>query len=443
MELRTGLRQQQTIKLSMTQELTQAITLLQYSTQELTEYLENKAIENPLLQVETGDVSAIDPRHDRVKRTIHSTQADQKSWLEQIAQNETSLVQYLLSQIELGKYNHVMKRILTFLINSLNGNGYLPMSSEECATLLAVSVKNVEEAVAIIHALEPAGVGARNLQECLLLQLKSKEKKHPYAEKIISDYFVLFAEKKWKQIAKYLNIELKEIQEVYDDIQTLKPRPGSDFSVEQAAYIVPDITIKWEGDSLSVSIFDEMLPKVEFNQAYFQKFNRFQDKQVQQFLKEKQHDFHWIAKSIEQRKETILRVALKIVEKQLDFFISGPEKLKPMTMREISEELGIHESTVSRAVREKYAQTPFGTFELKSFFSSALKTASNEEAGAQEVKTIISSLIDTENKLKPLSDQELVRLLQEKSGIIVSRRTIAKYRDQLGIPSSTKRKRFG
>lgn len=427
----------------MTQELKQAIALLQYSSHELSEFLENKAMENPLLQVESGNISTVDPRHDRVRKTVHSNQSDRKGWLEQIAKNETSLAHYLLSQIDLGQYDHVMKRILTFLINSLDENGYLPMGNEECAALLVVPCKKVEEAIAILHALEPAGVGARNLQECILLQLNRKEKKHRLAEKIISEYFVLFAEKKWKLIAKYLNIELKEIQEVFDDIQTLNPRPASDFSAEQAAYIIPDITIKWDGNSLSVSLFDEVLPKIEFNQAYFQKFNRTQDKHVQQFLKEKHHDYQWIARGIEQRKETILKVALKIVEKQPDFFISGPGKLKPMTMKEISEELGIHESTVSRAVREKYAQTPFGTFELKSFFSSALKTASNEDAGVHEVKTIIFSLIDTENKLKPLSDQELVRLLQEKSGIIVSRRTIAKYRDQLGIPSSTKRKRFG
>ncbi|MBB6445083.1 RNA polymerase factor sigma-54 [Bacillus benzoevorans] len=443
MDLRPGLRQQQTIKLSMTQELTQAITLLQYSTQELSEFLENKAIENPLLQIEAGNIKTIDPRYDRVKKVKSSTQADRQSWLEQMAKNETSLVSYLMSQIDLGQYNHEMKRILNFLINSLDANGYLPMGHDECAHILEVPHERVEKAVALIQGLEPAGIGARNLQECLLLQLERKEKKNHLAESIISDYFVLFAEKKWKLVAKHLNVELKEIQNVFDYVQSLNPRPASDFSSEQTAYIIPDITIKWDGNSFSVSIFDEVLPKIEFNQSYYEKFNRFQDKQVQQFLKEKHHDYHWIARSIEQRKETIHKVALKIVEKQPDFFIYGPEKLKPMTMKEISEELGIHESTVSRAVREKYAQTPFGTFELKSFFSSAIKTASNEDTGSQEVKKWMTKLIDEEDKYQPLSDQELVRLLEGKKGIIVSRRTIAKYRDQLGIPSSSKRKRFG
>lgn len=443
MELRAGLRQQQTIKLSMTQELTQAITLLQYSTQELTEFLENKTVENPLLQVDANTIHTMDPRIDRVRKHVQYSQPDKKSWFEQIAEKETSLVEHLMSQVDLGQCDSEQKKILLFLMNSLDENGYLPMNNEECAELLAVSTRQVEEAVAILHALDPAGVGARNLQECLLLQLQRKEERDPLAEKIISDYFIPFAERKWKAIAKELQIKLKEIQEIYDEIQLLNPRPASDFSSEPAPYIVPDIAIKWEKGSLTVSIYDEVLPKIEFNQAYYEKLKRSQDKQVQQFIKEKYHDYQWLARSVEQRKETILKVALKIVEKQQEFFLYGPEKLKPMTMKELSEELGIHESTVSRAVREKYAQTPFGTFELKSFFSSAVKTAASEEAGALEVKTLISKLIDEENKLKPLSDQELARLLQEKNGIIVSRRTIAKYRDQLGIPSSTKRKRFG
>lgn len=443
MDLRPGLRQQQTIKLSMTHELTQAIALLQYSSQELTEYLEKKAVENPLLQIEAGNIKTIDPRYDRVKKVKTTSQADRQSWLEQMAKKEISLVSYLMSQINFGQYDYDLKRILYFLIHSLDENGYLPIGQDECASILAVPHEKVEAAVAFIHRLEPAGIGAKNLQECLLLQLKRKEKRNQLAEIIISDYFVLFAEKKWKLIAKHLNVELKEIQNVFDYVQSLNPRPASDFSSAQTAYIIPDITIKWIGNSFSVSIFDEILPKIEFNQSYYDKFSRFQDKQVQQFLKEKQHEYHWIARSIEQRKETITRVALKIVEKQQDFFIYGPEKLKPMTMKEVSEELGIHESTVSRSVREKYAQTPFGTFELKSFFSSAIKTASNEEAGSQEVKKWLTKLIDEEDKYKPLSDQELVRLLEGKKGIIVSRRTIAKYRDQLGIPSSAKRKRFG
>ncbi|HVH96403.1 MAG TPA: RNA polymerase sigma-54 factor, partial [Bacillus sp. (in: firmicutes)] len=218
--------------------------------------------------------------------------------------------------------------------------------------------------------------------------------------------------------------------------------PASDFYSEQATYITPDIIIKREGEEFSVSIFDVAHPNIQFNQSYFQRFQSLGDQKVNQYLQEKQRDFQWIMRSINQRKETISKVALKIIEKQPDYFIYGPDHLKPMTMKEISDELGIHESTVSRAVREKYAQTPYGTVELRTFFSSNIRTTSNEDTSSIQVKNVISDLIEKENKLKPLSDQEIVNVLNEKKGIVVSRRTIAKYRDQLGIPSSSKRKRF-
>ena len=175
------------------------------------------------------------------------------------------------------------------------------------------------------------------------------------------------------------------------------------------------------------------LPKIQYNENYYRKFHSIGDQTVNRYFQEKQQDFQWIMNSIEQRKETIIKVALKIIEKQPDFFINGPEYLKPMTMKEVSDELDIHESTVSRAVREKYAQTPYGTIELRSFFSSHIRTTSNEDTSSKQVKTAISELVEKENKLKPLSDQEIVNVLKEENGIIVSRRTIAKYREQLGI----------
>lgn len=442
MNMKAGLWQKQTTKLAMTQELTQAIALLQYSSQELLEFLENKAMENPLLQIESGNVQAMDPQYDRVKKVKKAAQVDKQNWLEQIAKKETSLVDYLFSQIDFRFYDDSIKKVLTFLINSLDENGYLHIASDEVATILSVSFQEVEEAIQIIQELEPAGVGARNLQECLLFQINREEEKKELATTIISDYFLLFAEKKWKLIAKRLGVELKQIQEVFDYVQSLNPRPASDFYSEQATYIIPDIIIKWDGTDFSVSVFDEVLPKIQFNDRYFHKFHSTDDDKVKRFLQEKRQDYQWIMRSLEQRKETLIKVSLKIIEKQQDFFIHGPNHLKPMTMKEISEELDIHESTVSRAVREKYAQTPFGTIELKSFFSSTIKTTSDEDTSSSQVKKEISLLIDTEDKLKPLSDQDLVALLKANNGIVVSRRTIAKYRDQMGIPASSKRKRF-
>lgn len=439
LKFQTVLSQKQIMKLAMTQELTQAIALLQYNSQELCEFIENKALENPLIQIETG----YSPAASHYKnQTNTSSNGDKQEWLEQIAKKESSLVEHLFSQISLYSYESKLKNTLTFLINSLDENGYLRISVDEVASLLRVPRKEVEEAIHFIQGLEPVGIGARSLQECLLLQLNREESKNELAIKILSEHFIEFAEKKWKPISKELEIEMKDIQEVFDYVQTLNPRPASDFSCTQSPYITPDVMIKWDGCDFIVSTFEEALPGIKFNRNYYQHFNSAKDKQVNQFLQDKKHDYQWIMKSIEQRKETIMKVSLKIVEKQPDFFIHGPGHLKPMTMKEISDELDIHESTVSRAVREKYVQTPFGTFELKSFFSSAIKTMSHEDTSSNQVKKALSKLIEKENKLKPFSDQELVSLLERNESIKVSRRTIAKYRDQLGIPASSRRKRF-
>ncbi|MBP3037928.1 RNA polymerase factor sigma-54 [Bacillaceae bacterium Marseille-Q3522] len=442
MNLKPGLWQQQTLKLTMTQELSQAITLLQYNTQELTEFLENKALENPLMQIETVNVKTMDPLADRVKKSKVKNNEDKQNWIEQIGRQTTSLQEYLQSQLQLDGYSDAIKRACFLFIDSLDENGYLCVDLEETRNKLAVEKKDLEDALQLIQALEPAGVGARNLQECLLLQVRRNSDAPPFTEMILEECFLAFADKKWKTISKLCNIALKEIQDVFDYVQTLNPRPAAFFREEQTAYIIPDITIKWDGSSFHVSVFDENLPSVQFNESFYRKFSNHEDKQVKRFLQEKQHDYFWIVKSLEQRKETMIKVSLKIVEKQQEFFIHGPSNLKPMTMKEIADELGIHESTVSRAVREKYAQTPYGTFELKSFFSSTIKTTSSEDASSQQVKKKMAELIVKENKKKPLSDQQISAALEKAAGIVVSRRTVAKYREQLGIASSSKRRRF-
>jgi len=295
------------MQLAMTQELTQAIALLQYNSQELYEFIQNKAIENPLIEIETGHSPATNHYKNH---TNNSSNGDKQEWLEQIAKKESSLAEHLFSQISLYSYESKLKNTLTFLINSLDENGYLRISVDEVSSLLRVSCKEVEEALHFIQGLEPVGVGARNLQECLLLQLNREEGKDELAIKILSQYFIEFADKKWKPIAKELGIELKDIQEVFDYVQTLNPRPASDFSSTQSPYITPDVMIKWDGCDFVVSTFGEALPSIKFNQNYYQYFNSVTDKKVNEFLQDKKHDYQWIMKSIQQRKETILRVSL-------------------------------------------------------------------------------------------------------------------------------------
>jgi RNA polymerase sigma-54 factor len=439
MNLKAGLWQQQSLKLAMTQELTQAIALLQYSAQELTAFLENKSLENPLLQVENRNIQPINPLIDRNRKRHKNTEND---WIEQIAAKSSSLEEQLMSQLNLNAFSDDQLRVIRHLIESLDVNGYLISDSKELSTKLEVSLDIVEDCIIVIQALEPAGIGARNLQECLLIQLERENLDNDLALRIIANFFVPFAEKKWKLIAKELQVTLKEIQEVFDQVQQLNPRPGSLLGQESTTYIIPDAIVDWSGEGFSVRMCDDLLPKISFNNNYYKRLTSSKDQEVSRFLQEKSQDYHWIMKSIEQRKETLLRVVGKIVEKQAIFFQKGPNYLSPMTMREVANELEIHESTVSRAVREKYVQTPIGTYALKTFFTSTIQTVSSESTSSSQVKNAIASMIEKENKQKPLSDQEIADQLKNSEGMVVSRRTIAKYREQLGIPSSSKRKRF-
>ncbi|WP_342042441.1 RNA polymerase factor sigma-54 [Bacillus sp. OTU2372] len=439
MDLKAGLWQQQTLKLAMTQELSQAIALLQYSAQELAAFLEDKALENPLLKIENVNVKPMNPQIDRNRR---KHQKSEKDWIEQIADKPFSLEEHLISQLKITHLTTEQMKVIRHLIKNLDENGYFVGDLTEISLKLQVDHEIVEDSLAIIQTLEPAGIGARDLQECLLMQSYYKNPNNDLAQTILSKYFILFAEKKWKPIAKELGISMKDLQDVFDEIQQLNPKPGALLRNEPTTYIIPDAIIEQTNEGLTVRMVDESLPRISFNQPYYQKFHN-QNQQVSRFLQDKVQDYQWILKSIEQRKETLTRVVGKIVEKQPAFFQKGSQYLVPMTMKEIASELDIHESTVSRAVREKYVQTPIGTYPLKTFFTSTIQTLTDEEStSSTQVKNEIHSLVAQENKQKPLSDQDMVEQLKLQKGILVSRRTVAKYREQLGIPSSSKRKRF-
>ncbi|PLS06956.1 RNA polymerase factor sigma-54 [Neobacillus cucumis] len=439
MDLKAGLWQQQTLKLAMTQELSQAIALLQYSTQELAAFLEDKALENPLLKIENVNVKPMNPLIDR-NRGKH--QKTEKDWIEQIADKPFSLEEHLISQLKITNLTAVQLKVIRHLIKNLDENGYFTEDLVEIARKLRVDHEIVEDCLAIIQTLEPSGIGARDLQECLLMQCYYNNPNNELAQTILTNYFVPFAEKKWKPIAKELSVSLKDLQDVFDEIQKLNPKPAAMLQKEPTTYIIPDAIIEQTNERLTVRMYDDFLPRIRFNESYYQKFHN-QNKQVSRFLQDKVQDYQWILRSIEQRKETLIKVVMKIVEKQPAFFQKGSQYLVPMTMKEIANELDIHESTVSRAVREKYVQTPIGTFPLKTFFTSTIQTISDEEStSSAQVKNEISALVAGENKEKPLSDQDMAEQLKQQKGILVSRRTVAKYREQLGIPSSSKRKRF-
>lgn len=439
MDMRAGLFQQQTLKLAMTQELSQAIALLQYSSQELASFLENKAMDNPLISLEyPGSLPFRQKEKNKGNRTYK--QQDPKYWIEQMGEETQSLEQHLLSQLNPEQMPQKRLKIFLQLIRNIDENGYLRMSLDDVAAVTGTTETEVIECLEALHLLEPFGIGARNLQECLLIQ--ARQAKHKLAEKILGDYFLLFAEKKWKELARKIQITLQDIQSVSDYIKTLNPRPGSLYVKEKPSYIVPDVTVRLEGGEFTVGIFEKNSPKISTNESYLNQMKQHNDKQVDSFLQEKWQEYQWISRGIQQRKETILKVMGKIVEKQPQCFYKGMSFLTPMTMKEIADDLGIHESTVSRAVKDKYVQAPFGTVEIRAFFTSTLQSTDEEDISAQKAKKALAEAVQAEDKRKPLSDQDISNQLKLASGIILSRRTVAKYRDQLGIPSSSKRKRY-
>lgn len=442
MDLKAGLWQQQTMKLAMTQELKQAIELLQYNAQELTAFLEEKALENPLVELNSDFVRTMDPRAERLKKSKSNYDLDKESWLSQLAASVQHLEDYLIQQLP-ADLSEVEKKIILYFIYSLDENGYLyDRDIEKITQLFQVEEDVVREQLSLLHSLEPAGIGASSLQECLLLQLERLIPANELAEKIIRHHFQLFAERKWKELAKKTKTHIKDIQAVSDLIQTLNPKPAARFVPEKPLYMIPDVVVYSDQTGIQIQLYDEMIPRITYNEGYASRLYAAGDKQLSSYLQNRQQDYQWLKRSIEQRKETILKVTKKIAERQPQFFQKGPSFLKPMTMKEIADELEIHESTVSRAVREKYVQTSFGTFELRHFFVSMVKTSSDQQASSEEAKAAISQLISEENKHKPLSDQEIVNLLKAQAGLVISRRTAAKYREQLGILSSAKRKRY-
>lgn len=445
MKLEPALLQKQTLNLTMTQELQQAITILQYTAHELTAFLETKEMDNPLIQLESPIVRSIDPRYDRVrKRKVTNPENDQKKWLEQIAEQTEGLADHLFSQLVMKALSDFQEKLVEQFIYNLDPNGYLTITIEEAAAICGTSIEEAEEILQLVQSLEPAGVAARSLQECLVLQVERRSDAPELAIKLLTEYFNEFAEKKWKVLSENLNVSLKEIQQAADFITTLDPRPGTHFDYERPQYVIPDLILEIIDGKLELQLFERHLPAIRYQADYYNEMSSIADDKVKQYLNDKRQDFRWIMRSIEQRKQTLMKVGMAIIEEQQDFFLKGPRYLKPLTLKDVAEKIEVHESTVSRAIRGKYIQTPSGMHELKKFFSQALQVnaaSDGEQASAGQAKTLIKGLIDKEDKSKPLSDQAIANMLKDK-GLTLSRRTVAKYREQLRIPSSTKRKRY-
>lgn len=425
--------QTQTQKLAMTQKLQQSIQILQYNTEDLIDFIDNQALENPLLEV-------IQPSYSTSYSKPRKSSGEEMNYLSQIPDNSTSLFEHLLDQIHLNYRDTYLRQLVLYLVEYIDLNGFLQISLKEAAEKTGGSAIQLLDALTLIQQLDPAGVGARNLQECLMLQTERDDAAPHLAYVVLEEMFNELVDRKWEKIAKYFDISLSDVQEIFDYIQNLTPTPGAVYGSTEGLFIIPDLTVKVTDQDIKVLTNRKSVPEIKFQQNYFERMKKSQDPEVTKYLKDKQQDYEWLKKTIQQRGDTIYNVGSAIVARQKEFFLNKERPLKPLTLKDISEELSIHESTVSRAVNGKYLETAFGVFELKSFFSKKIGSEAGERS-SNDAKYLLQQLVEQENKTKPLSDQKLTELMKEK-GVFISRRTVAKYRDALNIAGSSKRKRY-
>jgi RNA polymerase sigma-54 factor len=317
-----------------------------------------------------------------------------------------------------------------------------PSASPSPDSLPFYTMAEAEEMLAVIQRLDPSGIGARDLRECLLIQLVELADTSSLTYRLVSETFPDLIAHRWNDLAKRFGVEPAAVQAAADQLSRLDPKPGLKYSQQSDGYIIPDLIVEKIGTRYQVFLNDTGMPRLRLSRSY-QEIARDKKKMTpenREFIASKMNSANWMIQAIEQRRQTMLKVMNFIVDRQRDFFEKGIEYLKPLTLREVAEVINMHESTVSRVTNEKYVQTPRGVLPLKFFFSSALSTASGEDASARSIRAKLEKMVSEENSAKPLTDQQIVHLFQEQ-GIQIARRTVAKYRDQLGILPARMRKR--
>ncbi len=464
--LTQGLQQKQQTKLSPLQ--IQTIKVLELTKLEVEQRIRKELEENPVLDevtesedledgtpknVSLSDYSSDDPIPS-YRLYVNNQGKDEKPQYNTFSVKE-SFQQSLLTQLGYRKIDERVRTIAAFIIGSLDDAGYLRRDlesiSDDISFKLNISVteEELEKILEMIQQFEPIGVGARDLQECLILQLKakSKSKERDAALTILEEYFSEFSKKHYTKITSKMGISQEELKEAIDEIVKLNPRPGGqldDSYIEQAQQVVPDFVLEEKDGQLIMSMPKFSIPELRVNKRYEallkQPANSKSEKEAASFVKQKLDSAKWFIEAIKQRHNTLQSTMNAIIDFQHDYFMEGDEtKLKPMVLKNIAEKTGLDISTISRVVNGKYIQTHFGILPLKYFFSEGLMTEAGEEVSTREIKKILAESIDQENKNKPLTDEELVGVLKQK-GYSVARRTVAKYREQLNIPIARLRK---
>ncbi|WP_278681297.1 RNA polymerase factor sigma-54 [Paraclostridium bifermentans] len=435
----------QSQKLVMTTQLKQSLAILNMSKVELEEEIRKESEENPLLDIERKeeiDWEAYVKNMDTGYKREVNYNPDNDLNLENMIKEDVNLYEHLSLQIGLYKISDLEKEVCNYIIDSLDEDGYLRFSEKIMLNELNVDEDTFLECLEKVQQLDPIGVGARDLVECLILQIENSGEYDEDLINIIKEDLDLIASNKVKEISKKHKIPMQRCVNLVHKIKSLDPRPGRLCCSEKTVYVQPDVIVE--------KIDNEFIVYKNEKDSYMLKINNFykevlrntsSDNDAKEFIKSKLNSATSLVKNIQSRNHTILKIAETIVSCQEEFFNKGPQFIKPLKLKDIAHIIDCHESTVSRGVNGKYMLTPFGVYEFKYFFSSAIETQNEEMASSTSIKKIIKETIKSENKKKPLSDEQLSKILKE-SGISVARRTVAKYREELKIPSSSKRKEY-
>ncbi len=355
---------------------------------------------------------------------------------------ETSLQEHLMSQAEQADLTPQLLEALRFLVGSLDDRGYLTSTLSDLALLASLPLSTMQEASKLLKTFEPAGIGAENLSDCLLIQLAQKGREKSVAARIIRDHFDLLVRRRIPDLARKTGLGPEIIQEAIGEIGTLDPAPGRRFADDANRVVVPDVTVEKDGEEWKILLNGDYIPRLRLSNTYKDLIAKGRlSKQESDYLREKLRSGKFIINAIEQRQRTIERITREILTHQREFFEEGVSKLKPLTMTQIADIIGVHETTVSRALANKYLKTPHGVFEMKFFFTSGYQSDAGESVANTSVKEMIADIIAGEDPGKPLSDQEIVGLLEAK-GLKIARRTVAKYREELGLLPSNLRRRY-
>jgi len=472
--LQTKLQQ----KLVMTPQLRQAIKILQLQREELETLIDEELAENPVLERAEGEEPlTTGPQTETEIATVDSptpTPQDDINWqayldnysndmpalpatgsddddddrlnvLENVLTRAESLADHLSEQLRFHELSLEEERIASVIIGNLDVDGYLKVSLEELAASAGVSVELAAYVLQLIQSCDPTGVAARDLRECLLLQLRAQALEGPSGEdpmtalaiRVVQDHLTVLEGRRFDRLAKDLGVTVEEVTQAIKLITALEPKPGRNFGEGEIRYVTPDVDVRKVGEEYLVTLNEEGLPRLKVSQSYRRMLAGGGD--AKDYIQDKLRSAAWLIKSIQQRQHTLLQVAQSIVKFQGDFLTYGVSQMRPLVLRDVAEDVGIHESTVSRAIANKYMATPRGIFSMKRFFTTGLKSHHGQDVAAESVKEQIRELIASETPTHPLSDEDIAKRLSQ-SNIDIARRTVAKYREAMNIPPSAKRK---